>query len=512
MYLLLAVHWVLFVNYGESDFKSFDWYLIHQWLDVVVKSLNDHVFPYEVQLWDPSGPQHDLFGSKYFAMPFLNVSPQVLLLGFVSIETFITIQILIAMTVSFWSILKWQKTVGLSLFATCLVILLWILNGALVARMGVGHIQLTGYFFIPLYLLVVKNFFERMEPGVSIHEKVKWTLILALVLFVVLIQGSVHTVFQMALIFGIIPLVKPRSFPYVVAGCIAFLLMAGYFILPNISHGTVEMTTGGHEMRVVFGGYGVGFSDELEMLTGIQLPPASLQDFSLKNSVSFIPTLFVELIAHVTLSLVYPFTASLDSSWEYSIYVGPIGFVLIVFGLKWYWKLVWENKQSVSMVFSPERILGLGVLLLSLSVVSSLLWSAMQSVVPLNAIDRLPTRIILYPLFGVFIYAALGLDRFFLNRTSRNIYPIKVLTVGMLAISLLFHSSGWSFNSVSYISRESVVDARLAKPLFDTRILEPLDNAYVQSVQLGILITSLSVLSIVLYLFFQARKFGVVDR
>ena len=75
LYGLIVLHWVLFINYGTVDFFSFDWYVIHQWLSVAKLGMTTLTVPYEVDLWSGVEPFQSIFGTRYFAMPFLIVSP-----------------------------------------------------------------------------------------------------------------------------------------------------------------------------------------------------------------------------------------------------------------------------------------------------------------------------------------------------------------------------------------------------------------------------------------------------
>ena len=507
LYVLLVLHWVLFVNHGSVDFYSFDWYVIHQWLTAMKLGLSTLTVPYEVDLWSGVEPFHSLFGTRYFAMPFLIVSPQVLLLGLVSVKAFVTIQLVLAASASFYSLILWKRQLALSNFAATVLILMWSLNSALVARMGVGHIQLTGYFLVPAFLLGVKLLVDCLDRSRPSAECVRCALLLSGLLFVVLLQGSVHTVYQMSVILGLVAIIFTRSFKYVLLIYGVFAFLAAYFILPNVLYGGYSLSVeGGADPRVIFGGYGTGFDETLRSVTGIVLPEASLSALTFKNFAILLPIVFFEVVTHLLFSLVYPFSASVDGSWEYSVYVGPIGALLMLLG--GYGFFTGENAPGRRLLgqYRRETVVGILIFVLSLSVTSGLIWLLLQSFLGLSAIDRLPTRLFVYPLFIVFLCVSVGLDR---SRLRGGLLQMRVVRWGALfglGLSLVMNSARWSFSRVSAASQIVEVAAREGKPPLAASILDVSDPNYVHTVNLGFAISLLSVLGVIVAFWVLRRR------
>jgi len=497
LYGMLLVHWVVFINYGTADFRSFDWYVIHQWLDVIKLALVTHQIPYEVTLWSEVGPFSDLFGNKYFAMPFLILSPQILLLRWMSIQAFITIQIVLAMTAGLYALVLWKKHLALSDFSASVLILIWSLNGALVARMGVGHVQLTGYFLVPAFLYCLKLFLDALAEPKSQWHSARSALIMSCFLLVVLLQGSVHTVYQMSLILGLFSLVFLRSFKYVMLTFGVFSLLAAYFIIPNLIYGTYSVAAEGAESRIIFGGYGTGFDATLRAITGIALPDVSLSALSFRNVLVLVPIALFETVSHLVLALVYPFSARFDGSWEYSVYVGPVGFSLMLAG--WYGFFKGDQADGRRFLGEHWRHMLLTVIIfgLSLSVTSGLLWLALQEVFGLNAIDRLPTRLFLYPLLVSLLCMSVGLDRLIDRVVFLNQLWIKGVILIGLTLTLLLNSFTWFFHKVSIISLVAEASARQDKPFFSTSIIEVSEPAYRLAVNTGFVLSFLGLLGVI---------------
>ena len=507
LYCLLVVHWVLFINYGKVDFYSFDWYAIHQWLDVAKLALRDRVIPYEVKLWSDAGPSSELFGTKYFAMPFLTVSPQVLFLRWVSVQSFITIQIVLAMSVSFYSLVLWKRYLHLSCFSASVLILMWSLNGALVGRMGVGHIQLTGYFLIPVFVYGMKLLADSTKGAASRYVPVRNALLLSCILFVVLLQGSVHTVYQMSLIVGLFGIVFVRSLKYVMLTLAVFALLASYFIFPNVMFGAYSVISQGADVRQIFGGYGTGFSEALRSVTSIALPDVGrLANLTANNFAWPLLVHCFAIVSHLFLALVYPFSAWTDASWEYSVYVGPVGVLLMFLGLYGFFR----GRDSSGRLFlgacRKEIVLVTIVFMLSLSVSSRAIFNLVQQYVSFNAIDRLPTRMLLYPLFVLLLCMCIGLDRMKLRIPLLNHLWIKLGILATLAYSLLANSFQWSFHNISMVSRVVEYFARQEKPVFSTSILGVTDPAYRAVVNAGFAVSLLAGVGVIGALVFLQRR------
>src|SRR6185503_14416052 len=121
---------------------------------------------------------------KFLANPEVPWSPDVLLLRFVGIEVFLVLKVLSWYSVGFAGLLLIRRRYALSLPPFTVLFLLFAMNGHIVAHLAIGHSMWTGYFLLPfvfLYLMDLLGDFPATAP-----------LKLALVFFLMLLQGSLH--------------------------------------------------------------------------------------------------------------------------------------------------------------------------------------------------------------------------------------------------------------------------------------------------------------------------------
>jgi len=139
----------------------------------------------------------------------------------------------------------------------------------------------------------------------------------------------------------------------------------------------------------------------------------------------------------------------------------------------------------------------LTVFLLSVWIFSYLLFRAAQQVIPINAIDRLPTRLLLYPLFVLLVLACVGWEKSgMVKRIQKNV-PLQFLLIISFVLPVLYNSYHWSASEVSSGSKILENTLRNTKPVFDTKILDAIDPAYVRTVNVSLLVSLVSLLAIV---------------
>ena len=125
-----------------------------------------------------------LAGRKLLAVPEVNCTPLVLLLGALSIPRFVLVDALAAYAVGFAGLLLLRRRYALGPMPFVLLFLLLFFNGHLVAHMAVGHSMWAAHFLLPFFVLGVLALVE----GAGTRARV----LLALTLFAVLLRGGVH--------------------------------------------------------------------------------------------------------------------------------------------------------------------------------------------------------------------------------------------------------------------------------------------------------------------------------
>ncbi len=297
LYLAGVCLWGHFFSWGQFPLGFHDWaHISGPRLTFLKDALVQGLPPLHISDPDPSDP-YPLGGitDRFLAIPDQILSPQVILLRILPIGVFVAGNVLLLYSLGYAGLLWIKRKFSLSLVAFTIIFLLFNFNGHILAHFAVGHATWGGYFLFPWFAILVFQLVEG-ERGWT------WITKMALLLFVIFLQGSFHQ-FVWALIFLVLLAVAQR----------------GYFL-----------TAGGGALFAV-----------LLSLVRI-LPPASLLgQFNDQFKTGF-PTLADLWQSLVT---VYPPGAETSSLlmrrdigyWEFSLYVGLAGAVFLLYFGVWRW-------------------------------------------------------------------------------------------------------------------------------------------------------------------------------
>ncbi len=448
LYSAGLIHWFAFIALGHPTYQALDWPLIHQWLDVIKQALLTGRVPYHASYFLNEFQTHQfIWGDRFFAIPYITVSPQVLLLGLLSVHAFMKVQLILLYTLGFLGVYQWVKRLDLSSGAAILLFLFFNFNGFLVGRMGVGHLQNAGYFLVPWFLLLLYRCLEDKHESYS--RSIAHGIEFAFLVVFVLMQGSLHTVYQMVLVGFITMLFYPKKLLWYGGSLLLALIGATYFIVPNILYGQYPHAVD----RIIFGGYGLASGD-----AGAPLIAA-------KNII----TMMVNGIYHIWQALTVAYSARFDATWEYSVYISIVG-ALVLFGSLM--TVIAKKRSLIQGVVHRDRFVlaAIVVMGLSFSSVSYHLFNALRHVVLLPSIDRLPSRLFYYPLSVAFLVASTGFDVFVSmvdgKKTKRAIEWIVLFSMFAL---LMIHSYGWSVNQTekNYVRSPEALTQKFYTVIYD---------------------------------------------
>jgi hypothetical protein len=172
------LHWVLFLGVPTVLPKdSADWPKEFRYYAVLKQAVTEGRVPYfvSVSLQDTR---------KFLAIPETVLSPQIILLRWLSIDTFFLIHVLLLQAVGLAACLAIRGRYQLSLPSFALLWLLLGFNGHVTAHLAIGHSMWGGYFFLPWFFLLLLETVESPSPRTPIA--------LGLVLGLLLLQGSFH--------------------------------------------------------------------------------------------------------------------------------------------------------------------------------------------------------------------------------------------------------------------------------------------------------------------------------
>ena len=124
--------------------------------------------------------------------------------------------------------LKLKRSQCFSILTFAILFLLFNFNGNILAHLSVGHITWGGYFLFPWLALLV---FELLDGKTGWS----WTFKVAVLLFIMLLQGSYHQFVWCLFLLGLLGLAFPRYFWLLLRTAVAAVLLSLARLLPEVT-------------------------------------------------------------------------------------------------------------------------------------------------------------------------------------------------------------------------------------------------------------------------------------
>ena len=492
--LIGAAHWYLFSQYGNILWKSFDWVGTYQWFDIIQNSLNQSKIPYHATGYDVKIIGEPIFtgtnGSyqvRWFSGGYSFVSPQIILLSILSVAQYISFSLIFYFSLGTYGIYKWIKEFNLSIAASTFLFIIWSFNGYIVSRMGIGHLlYCNAYMFVPLFFWFLYKFIKN--KNMNWQHSLKNALLFSLFIFFTKLNANGQNTYQFLLVGLIVMLFYHKQLLwYLLSVFFSFILMS-FYIFP-----TAMFSSYVGEDRIIFGGYGfkMGLGDSL-------LFPLEMASSTIQKGLYHVGNIFYQLWRALT----GPFTAANDGSWEISLFIGKFGLLLVVLCCL---ALYLKNKNSIQFK-NYMFLFAAGIIaLLSISVVEARLVSLFETAIHLTIpkVDRLPSRLMIYPFSLVLMFAAMGFDDLFANIPERFRSSAKWGVLLILFIILMQHSFGWS---VAQTESHYVRPPDEVRHLFKTVILDLDDVYYKKVVNISYLVSLIAFCAVTASYFYLKRK------
>ena len=452
-FIFLIVYFYLFLH-SNKLLLSFDWYAINSWLSIWKLSFEKNEIPYYVNMF----VNENFWGEKYFAIPYIIVSPQIFLLKFISINDFIFIHILISCSIGFIGIIKFHKNFNLNTLSFFTLVMFFYLGGFWTNRISVGHIQNSFYFAIPTFLWLLYDFLHN-------RNTIRSSFIFAIFLFIGLMQGSLHVIYQYIFVLFIFTIFSIKKSPYFLLIFVTFILLSLYFIIPNLFFSTYNS-----QIREVFYGYGTPSIDAIPNISQNKI----LNILHLKY--------LIKIFLHFVFSFFYLYNPDYDAVWEFSLLCSPIIF---------YYLYLLFKKTTYILILKYKYILLPIIILILLSIGPSMriLFNFIQLIFlgKFPIVDRLPSRIFIYPFSILFLFSIIHIRQ-----------KIKIWHIAVSLIFLLINSYNWR------------LDYTLSKIRNDNIILNPkiliypynnIDDNYIQLIKISYIISLIFLLIISFYVY-----------
>jgi hypothetical protein len=439
-----ALHWVLFLKRGDLTFKAHDWGKEYIYYSVLRGAIRSGSLPYHIPI-----AFHDT--NRFLALPETNLSPQILLLPFMTVGRFVLVNLLILYAIGYAGCLMIMRRYGLSPVAFAAMFMLFNFNGHITAHIGVGHSMWTAYFLLPFFFLFTVDIVQA-KPSRTLPLK------LGVVLFAITLQGGLH----------------------IYIWCTTFLVLLLIFNLRRARPVILAIVSGA-------------------LLSSLRLIPAAFALAGKKEKFIWsYPTVRDMLDALVTIRQQIPDRLrpwGTPGWWEHDAYIGVIGLALIVyFGIC----LRFSRREALKHL----KFKGLDLPLLIMSVFSLSYFHAFLTRLPLPLLgtERVATRFVIIPLVFLIFIASLRLDRILEGATkSLKLYVVSVAGLGVMAMSFIDHSFLWSLPRLERIYRDRAVDLTVPSTI-------ALQDGSYRSVLLISWLVSAAAIAAVAYLWIRWRK------
>jgi len=222
LYGLGLALWGYLLEWGQIPFGLHDW---AHGTGHRLAFLQNAARGWNLPLHMPDGSALSNITDRFISVPDTILSPQVLLLRYVDLATFVVLNVAILYSVGFLGLVMLSRKFRLSGFAFGVLFFLVLFNGHVTDHVVVGHLHWVGYYLLPFFVLLV---FEALEaqPGWF------WISKMGLLLFLVFLQGAFHLYAMSIMFLGFLALGTWRLLRPVASSIIAGLLLSLGRILP----------------------------------------------------------------------------------------------------------------------------------------------------------------------------------------------------------------------------------------------------------------------------------------
>jgi len=504
LYIIGLFHWYLFINYNEPSFNHLDWPLFHQLYDVIKQSIASCRIPYHATLFASDTFESTTYAtSRFLAVPWIAIPPQVFLMRFISVAEFITLQYLLFYSISFIGVYKWTKKLHLPLSSSCFLLILFNFNGAIISKAGAGHFTMTlGYMLIPWFFLIIYKFIENKDT--NSFRNIIFVLKLSFFLFFCLLNTDMHIYFQMILVGLCVFVFYPKRVLLYISGVITSVVFSFWYFLPVLLFGgygsvtKIDITNIPESSARYSGGHGYGF---IYADSGTSLLPYDTNSNVLINISYFC----VNVLSHLWESMTFSFNAFHDGVWEYNLYISYIGVILLIGSLMGLYFRCQPTSIIYNLITYKYRFLvGMSIVaLFSIGPFYRMFIQTLQLMIIFTPVEWVPSRFAIYPFSMVLLIASLGYDDLFkvFPERIRNWAKWTILLI-LLAV-LLIHSYEWSLSKL-----ETYTEWRGDLKGFKTVIYDDVDDGYYKKIVKIAYISSVLIVSCFGMLYMRLRYYS----
>lgn len=389
--VIILISWGVFLNWGNIPFDFHDWAEVNA---PRLAFLKDAITKGKLPLHMPDSSALRGVTDRYMALPDVILSPQVLLLRWLPVGTFILVNTWIQIGLGYWGLLKLKKRFSLSLLSFTWITLLFFLNGHMLSHYAIGHVTWGGTFLLSWFAELVFALIDGERGSL-------WEIKMAFLLFFIFLQGSFHQFVWCVIFLGFLAISNWKMLLTILrSGIYAVLLSAVRVIPPAMQMGAFDDD--------FLGGY----------RTPIQILKA-----------------FVKVISPAD-SLNQAKTGAVLGWWEFDIYTGIAGLLIIFLSI-----IVWLMLRNYILGF-PSLVCPIAVL--SLFSIRNFYMLMRFFRIPLFSGERVSSRFLFLPFFFLLTAGVAALQQWLKGKPFRKKGNI-VLTAALIptVIELLLHLNTW---------------------------------------------------------------------
>jgi hypothetical protein len=387
LYAAGIIHWVIFLHIDAPFYLSHDWWVDYSYYSTLKSAVINGVIPFHSSILVHAT-------TRFLAIPetMSIFSPQVLLLPFMSIKNFMLVNLLLLYTIGFLGCLLLRKRHQMSLFAFTVFYLLFNYNGHIICHIAVGNYNWIGYFFFPFLMVYL---FDLCGETPTYQSGVK----LALVLFLMSLEGSFHLVTMFMMFFGFLLLFDYKNMKRLGVAAVLAGLLCLFRIWPAV----------------------ISLKEEIAV---------PVHGFTLTN--------FISSLALTQHPLYFPWDNIIVGSWEFDHYISPLGFLVIL-------------SCGIIARFMPEvrnsktRYTALMYAAFAFTILCFYHdWALVRGIIPFKVGERIPSRFLIVPLLIMLTLACVRLN-VLRKWLYGNNWTAMLCLVGLLGLGdqLFMHSSDW---------------------------------------------------------------------
>lgn len=450
LYLVGVFWWCTFFNWHHSSISYFDWATINlPRYEVIRDALHLGQFPLHVA--DKSS-LHNVT-DRFWALPDVITTPQMLVMLFVDADTFAILDVLFFFTIATAGLIYFRQKFKLSLIAYTILFFLFNFNGYIQAHYSAGHASWGGYFLFPWVFILIFKFIEAPQGW-------RWVTGMAFLFFYMLLAGSEHHFLWLCIFLLALGLTNLPKMKWILIAIIASGLLGAIRLLPPL----LEVGKFVSDPNLKFLS---GYQTSTDVLTSLFFLSKPLNDL-------------VDTGKDLLLTPLFP--------WETDIFLGLVGgSFLLYFGV-----FKWAQDQTVNKRFSQLIFPALIVFLLA----QGDLYKFTLFNFPLFASEQVSARIIAVPFVLLMLIASIYFQDW-LNKTTHPLAKLGVLIGLPIFVSDLWdHLKIWKVDVIIQFFHPYVFKAD------GNSLANHADPLYINTLLVGAGITILSAL----FLLFQSWR------